>query len=91
MWQKLWYFLLEIDDTGHDGYKIVSFVFGHAYQPLLQLTVCFLRMRISDMLQYATSLLLQGSLFRAPIASAGKQFLSSSSRYCTSQMHRLSS
>ena len=40
--------LLEIDDTGHDGYKIVSCI-GHAYQPHLQLTMCFLHMRNSDM------------------------------------------
>ena len=27
--------LLGIDDTGYDGYKIVSIVFVHAYQPHL--------------------------------------------------------
>ena len=39
--------LLGIDDTGYDGYKIVSFVFGHTYQPRLQLSRCFIYMRIS--------------------------------------------
>ena len=44
--QKNWAGFVGIDDTGYDGYKIVSFV-GHKYQPRLQLSRCFMHMRIS--------------------------------------------
>ena len=39
--------LLGINDTGYDDYKISSFVFGHGYQPRLQLSRRFMHMRIS--------------------------------------------
>ena len=47
MAKKIELVLLGIDDTGYNGYKIVCFVFGHAYQPRLQLCRYFMDMRIS--------------------------------------------
>ena len=46
--------LLEIDDTGYDGYKTISFVFGHTYQPRLQLSRCFMHMHIYKCILHRT-------------------------------------